>query len=308
MRGLVMVTPLVLVIALGALLRRLGVLKQESIPQFNNVLYWGVLPILLFRTTLKVGEGLFSNPNLFIAVHVSFLVVPGVAWLLASFFCKDRKRVAVSVLISIRANNIFMGIPAITLALGEPGFEALSLFFAVGLLGYNLISITWAQVALVGGVSLRAVLQTVKQLLKNPLIWGCFLGVSGSALGVHELPGWLDSAFGIVGDTASGLALIALGASLRFHHLGRALSSTWRDCLFKLFAHPAMVWAAFSLWPVDRTLQLAVVLVSAMPAAINNFVVAQGMGMDSDYAAEVVAASTLLSVISLPIWIAVLGI
>lgn len=303
-----MVLPLALVMALGVLFRRIGMLGEETVPRLNAILYWAALPALLFRSILKVGSGIFADPNLFWAVHVSFLVVPGIAWLMAIPFTRDRRRIAVSVLVAIRSNNVFMGIPAITIALGQEGLDALSLFFAVGLLGYNFISITWAQAALSGNVSFRSLFSTLKQLIKNPLILACIFGVAGSSLGFSELPGWLDSTLKIIGDTGSGVALIALGASLRFAGMGRAFRSTWRESLFKLFIHPALVWGAFLVWPVAPVLRNTVILVSAMPSAINTFVIAQNMGMDSNFAGEIIALSTALSVISLPLWIAMLGL
>ncbi len=64
----------------------------------------------------------------------------------------------------------------------------------------------------------------------------------------------------------------------------------------------------FCLWPTEQILTQAVVLVSAMPPAVNNFIIADGMGLDAEYAADVIAAGTILSVLTLPLWVRILGI
>lgn len=48
-------------------------------------------------------------------------------------------------------------------------------------------------------------------------------------------------------------------------------------------------------------------MLSAMPNAVNCFILARGMGMDSEYAADLVAATTLLGIISIPAWAYILG-
>ena len=86
------------------------------------------------------------------------------------------------------------------------------------------------------------------------------------------------------------------------------LKTTLRDSLIKLLVQPAVVWGLFLLWPVSPLMMKAVVLVSAMPVAVNSLVVAHGMGMDDSYAGEIITLSTILSVVTIPIWIRLLGL
>lgn len=308
MHGILIVSPLVLVMAMGWLARRRGLIREESISQFNDLLYWIGLPALLFRSTLSVGKDAFSSPNLFIAVHLAFIVTPALAWGIASLRREDKNRRAVSVLVSVRSNNVYMGIPAIALAMGEPGSRALGLFFAVCMVGYHLVTLTWAQVAVSGGLNRDSIKKTVVGLSRNPLLLSCLAGVTLATLGFGTLPVVLDEALKIAGAMASGVALVTLGASLKVEHIFQVLGRTWVDVLVRLFLSPALVWLAFLAWPVDTVLMQAVVLVSAMPAAVNNFVLADSMGMDSAYAGEVIVASTLFSVVSIPVWVFLLGI
>ena len=73
--------------------------------------------------------------------------------------------------------------------------------------------------------------------------------------------------------------------------------------LMKLVIHPAIMLLAFWLFPFGSAPLLRVGVVSAAVApAFNCYILARGFGMDGDYAAMLVASSTLLCMGTLLFW------
>ena len=302
------ILPIALVIGVGAVLRRAGFLDERAVVAVNRLVYWVAIPALLVRLTMKASPAMFADANLIIAGYVFFVIAPPIAWLIARTQSTDRRHVAVSVLVSIRANNVFMGLPAVSIALGAPGVEVVSVFFALSFVGYQILSISYGQLVLSGGLSLRSVVRTLERLLKSPFILACLFGIVLSAAGIHTFPRWLDEPLRILADMGTGLALLSLGASLMFRKLLGTMREMWADVLFKLIGCPALMLLCFYIWPTNRLVMDTVILLTAMPIAVNSFILAQGMGMDEEYAGRLIAMSTICSVVTIPFWIAVIGI
>jgi predicted permease len=78
--------------------------------------------------------------------------------------------------------------------------------------------------------------------------------------------------------------------------------------LFKLAMHPFVSWGIFSAFGLSPEMIQAGVLLAAMPIAVNTAIFAKEAGMDSEYSAQSIAVTTLVSMLSLPLWIKILGI
>ena len=309
MKGLAVLLPLGLVVALGVLLRRLGLLPRDLVPRLTGLLYWVALPALLLRTTAASGAEALRHPAFFAGVNLPFLLVPLLAWGVALRVHRgNRPRQAFAAFASIRANNVYLGLPAVTLAMGDPGVKALSAYLAAGLVGFNVASLGWAELVRTGRMDPAALGRALGRLGRNPLLLSTLAGLGCAAFGVERFPLPLDLPLKILGDTASGLALLSLGATLEFRSLGPAVRATLPDSAMKLLVHPAAAWLCLLPFSLPRELLAATVLVSAMPHAVNCFIVAQEMDLDAPYAADSVLASTLLSALTFPLWLWVLGL
>lgn len=306
--GLKIVAPLVLIVVLGAVLRRVGFLKDDDRDRLTGLLYWVVLPCLLFRSMYRSGGISQLSLNMFLGTYLPFFLVPvvalAVAWLRRP---GGRRRLALCAMSSVRANNIYLGLPAAYLAMGEAGQAAASIYIAVMLPGYNLLSILWGEAILSGGLSPRTVARTLVRLTRNPLVSSCILGLVCAQLRV-PVPDTLIVSLGMVGEMAVGLALISLGIGVDFSDIGHALRRTWPDVLIKLFVHPAVSLLCFVVWPVADDLVKVAVLLCAMPTAINTFIIAEGMKMEGGYIGEVIAVSTTGAALTIPIWLSILGV
>ena len=76
--------------------------------------------------------------------------------------------------------------------------------------------------------------------------------------------------------------------------------------LMKVAVYLLLVLLLFFVWPITHNVRNAVILVSAMPVAVNTFIVAKWMGMDHKYAAELIATSTFISILVVPVWVYIL--
>ena len=306
--GLRIVAPLVLIVVLGAALKRGGYVGGNDRERMTSLLYWVVLPCLLFRSMYLSGSVLPNGWNMFLATYVPFVVVPAlallVAWLRRS---GERRRLALCAMSAARANNVYLGLPAAFLAMGESGQVAASIYIAVMLPIYNLLTVMWGEAVLSGGLSLDAAARTLGRLVKNPLVLSCILGLLFALLDipVHET---LLTSMDMVGKMAVGLALLSLGLCIDVSNLPTALRRTWPDVLIKLFVHPAVSLLCFAVWPVQEELVRVSVLLCAMPTAVNTFILAEGMGMEGDYISDIVVVSTAAAAFTVPVWLVILGI
>ncbi len=313
MFGFFLVLPLMSIIAAGNILRMRGFYSGDDIKTLTKTLFWVILPPLLFRTTFISGREVLSQPNLLLSLNICYILTIAVSWVGAAFFFHkgDGRRISVSAFACIRSNNIYLGFPVMFLAMGDAGLHNASVYLAVSTISFQLFSVMAGETASFGKLSREALGKILRKLALNPLIISCCAGIALALTGLDKLPGFADEAMKLMGNAATAVALLALGGTLDLSRIGKLLKmlkSTFADSVIKLLVHPAIRFVMLMIFPVPRPLMQATVMLSSMPSAVNCFILAKEMDMDAEYAADLVAATTVLGVLSIPFWTYVLGI
>lgn len=302
MQTVLTVLPIFLVIALGWTLRQWGFFSPQTLKENNSLLYYFAMPSLLLRGILSAKSSISDPGGFTLVVCAPYLITVCMVWG-AARRGEDPKRFAALSLASTRGNHFFAGLPILGLAMGEAGITAGSLILAFSLAFMQFLSIASGQLALYGELSMGNLKKTAVQLLKNPLFMTCIFALLLVFLQLNRLPSWLNMSLKMIADIGTGLALLMLGVKIDLKDIGCAFPATWKLQLFKLVIHPLVTWAVLSVSGLSLALVQAGTLLAAMPEAVNTTIIAQEMGMDSDYCAQGTTVSVLLSMVTLPLWL-----
>lgn len=310
MNSLNAIIPLFLIIAAGYVAKR-TVLDSKMLPALNQFVYFFAVPALLFRASSTQSLNVMLNPiGLFCFLSATILTGLLTVWLCRRLFGQqDFASHVIQALNTTFANYAYMGIPLVFGLLGE---QAQGIAISIILAG-NLFLIGGAQLLLetqqgeqVGWKQVVSIID--RSLLRNPIFLSTVLGLSCSVLGITLFP-ILATTLDTLGQAAIPVALFCLGASLQFTHGQTTYYELFVLTGIKLVIHPALVWGAFLLFGMQEPQWLLVsVLLTALPTGVLAHVVAMKYDAMEKATSQVVVISTLLSLLSVSLWVVVLGV
>lgn len=140
----------------------------------------------------------------------------------------------------------------------------------------------------------------VKNLLANPLIIACLLGLLLNLSGIG-LPTPVASVTELLSRTALPLGLLAVGAGLSFKVLLDSRVAMLASAGIKLVLMPLIGWGIAWVLGFEPLLMQVFVLFAALPTATSAYILARQLGGDHSAMAAMITGQTLISVITLPI-------
>jgi hypothetical protein len=143
---------------------------------------------------------------------------------------------------------------------------------------------------------------TVRRVALNPFLVASVAGVLVGISGV-VIPAVVLAPVVMLAQAAIPVALISIGATMNWGALAKLDAFSGYLCATKLVALPAVAWAGCWILGVEPGLAAVLVMFAALPTASAAHVLAAGFGADRELVATLVAQSTLLAAVTLPLWI-----
>nr|CRH05480.1 Conserved protein of unknown function. Putative membrane transporter. Containing auxin efflux carrier domain [Candidatus Magnetococcus massalia] len=299
--------PIFLLVLLGALLRRIDFPGASFWPMAEKLTYFMLFPSLLISKLAVVSFEQVDVAALAITIVGALLAVTLLLLLMAPAFAHLFGLSGpgfTSLYQGAIRFNTYVALAAAVQLFGDAGSAHAAVTIAIMIPLINVLCITIF--ALKAAEQRPTLGQTMGQLVTNPLILGCTIGIVLNLTGIG-LPYWLTPLFELLGKPALPLGLLAVGVGLKLSVLHHGLwplliSSGAKFMLLPLSV--ALLGQALGLTGVG--LQV-VVLFMAMPTAPSAFILAKQLGGDADLMATLITGHTLLAMLLLPFVMLLVG-
>lgn len=283
-----------LYIMVGWWLYRIGKISSKGSGELASLLIWIVIPAVVMKSFClePTAERIYElKVSTLAAVLALFVSIMG-----SRLLFQDRPMDHFAAAFS---NAGFIGVPLVQTTLGPDHVFYIVSFIAV----LNILQWTY-------GVSVitEKKMDITTNAFFNPLVVSTLIGVILFFTGLgSRMPDILMGALSGLSAVNGPLAMLVLGVYIAQSDI----KTLWRDMALyqvsgvRLFLIPLITMIVFRGISLELPIATALIIAASAPVGANIAVYAQLHGKDYVYASKTVVISTLLSVISMPLMIAV---
>ncbi len=292
-------------IFLGFFIGKRGIVQKNSIPDLSNLVLMVTMPVTVFCSIVdqqgKAGGS--SYVQIIVGVFILHVCSALLSFVIVRALRIPEEEQGVWIFSCMNSNNGFMGLP---LALSVFGSEGMFLM-ALGNVISNLIMFSLGIRLLTWHYNIREKISFRKMFVNNINI-AVVLGFV-FLLGNIPVPDLADQLLTYLSNITSGLAMLVVGLSLSRLELREVFRDRRMFLLpvLRLLAVPLLVIAVLRILPfeLDPLARNILILTSALPSASAQSMITEQYHTNTSAAARAVFLTTLFSVVTVPLIMAV---
>jgi predicted permease len=299
---LLALVPIGLLIALGAVLRRVGFPGATFWPQAERLSYYVLLPSLFVH-----GLATAHLEGVPVLALVAVLVASTCTVAAALVAARERLGFQGAAFTSVfqggvRFNN-YVGVSAAIGVFGTQGVALAAVANAAIVPTVNILCVLVFARFGTGGRPGAAGL--ARQLALNPLVLACLGGILLQASGLGVPPG-LEPVLRALGQASLPLGLLCVGAALDLSTARTWMRPVLVSSAVKFLAMPLATVLACRALGLHGPAALTALIFQALPTASSSYIMARQLGGDAPLMAGIVAVQTILAGLAIPLVLMVL--
>ncbi len=296
--------PVFLLMLLGMVFKKAGWIDGHFAAEMNGFVFLVPLPVLVFRDLAtvdfsEVWDGRFVI-FCFTATILSILISAFI-----SRFLGDRSLRGEFIQASYRSSAALLGIAFIQNIYGSSGLAPLMIIGSVPL--YNIMAVIILSLSgpEEGRIDRKILKQTVKGILRNPIILGIIAGIVWSVFQI-PMPQILGKTLENIAAMATPMGLIAMGAAFDIRAASEKVGPAALAGIIKLIGFCALFLPAAIYLGFRREELVAILVMLGSATTVSCYVMAKNMGHEGVLTSSIVMLTTLCSSFTLTFWLFIL--
>ena len=295
MTAALLILPNFALIVVGLVLARGFAYGRDFWAGLEKLVYYVLFPALLFRSLAVAKIDLAQAGALILAACAFTTAGFGLSLLARPLFRLDPMMAAATSQCAYRFNTY------IGLAVAGSLFGTAGVAFTALLLGVLILLVNFFAVAVLARHSDRGF---AREMATHPLLLSSLAGFAWN-LAALPLPAFADQTLALLATAALPAGLLSVGAAMRWEPGAGSFGAHAWWLATKLVVLPAMALALTRFAAFGAMEARLLVLCAALPTATSAYILAVRMTGDGRAVALQVSAGTLLSMATIPTWMAI---
>ncbi len=302
------ISPVFILIILGNLLRRIGVPDLSFWHVSDKLIYWVLIPALLFHHVSQITLSSTMLANYAVVILSGLFVVTTLSFIAGKLFGYT-PQIWTSVMQGAARHNAFIALAIAGSLFGNKGLALGAIFMVILIPVINIVIVSAMTSTLnqeVGNNSRPSIFDVLFELIKNPFILAIATGLVISFVDAERII-IIHETTGLLGSAALPIMLLSIGANIKIREISSAITPIIIASVLKLLVFPIVVFFVAKSMNLSLFETTIAVIFAAVPTAASSYSLAKQFGAETQLMTSIITIQVALSFITIPIILAFLA-
>ena len=299
------ISPVFILIILGNLLRRIGVPDLSFWHVSDKLIYWVLIPALLFHHVSQITLSSTMLANYAVVILSGLFVVTTLSFIAGKLFGYT-PQIWTSVMQGAARHNAFIALAIAGSLFGNKGLALGAIFMVILIPVINIVIVSTMTSTLnqeVGNNSRPSIFDVLFELIKNPFILAIATGLVISFVDAERII-IIHETTGLLGSAALPIMLLSIGANIKIREISSAITPIIIANVLKLLVFPIVVFFVAKSMNLSLFETTIAVIFAAVPTAASSYSLAKQFGAETQLMTSIITIQVTLSFITIPIILA----